>query len=58
MSRKLQELEAQHARSQDLKQRIAQEAEERRKQDEHWRNQCAQLEHEAKTLTSELEKAE
>ena len=37
---------------------IAQEAEERRRHEEHWREQCAQLEQEAKRLTTELENAE
>ena len=58
LARKLAELEAHHARAQDQKQKFAQEAEERRRHEEHWREQCAQLEQEAKRLTTELENAE
>lgn len=48
----------QQANSQNEKERLTHEAEERRRQEEHWREQCANLEQEAKRLTSELEKAE
>lgn len=48
----------QQAKSQNERERLTHEAEERRKQEEHWKEQCAVLEQEAKRLTSELEKAE
>ncbi len=47
-----------HAKFQNEKERLAHEAEEKRRQEEHWKEQCAALEQEAKRLTSELEKAE
>ena len=58
LERKASELQMNKARSHEEKDRFAREAEERRKQEEHWKEKCIILDSEVKRLAHELEKVE
>ena len=58
LERKASELQMNKARSHEEKDRLAREAEERRKQEEHWKEKCIILDSEVKRLAHELEKVE
>ena len=57
LERKASELQMSKARSHEDKDRLAREAEERRKQQEHWKEKCIILDSEVKRLEQELENA-